>query len=96
MPLFRVVYHSRFRKALRKVRKAGRADIVDALLHAVDRLGEDPVSPRSGLDVLRLAGYPPHSFRLRIGDYRILYHVDIDTRTVTLIDVFHRGRGYRP
>jgi mRNA-degrading endonuclease RelE of RelBE toxin-antitoxin system len=30
--------------------------------------------------------------RLRIGDYRIIYH--IEEKTVEVIELFHRGRGY--
>lgn len=31
----------------------------------------------------------------RRGDYRVRYHLDEDTRTVTVVDVSHRGDAYR-
>jgi mRNA interferase RelE/StbE len=35
-------------------------------------------------------------FCARRGTYRILYLVDAETRTVTVVDVDHRGDVYRP
>jgi mRNA-degrading endonuclease RelE of RelBE toxin-antitoxin system len=35
-------------------------------------------------------------FSARRGTYRILYQVDDGTRTVTVVDVDHRGDIYRP
>jgi mRNA-degrading endonuclease RelE of RelBE toxin-antitoxin system len=34
-------------------------------------------------------------FRLRVGDYRLLYEVDSQSLTVFVTTLFHRGRGYR-
>lgn len=31
----------------------------------------------------------------RRGDYRVRYHLDEDARTVTVVDVSHRGDAYR-
>lgn len=34
------------------------------------------------------------SYRLRVGEYRILYEIDYDTHVVTVFRVMHRGEGY--
>jgi mRNA interferase RelE/StbE len=56
--------------------------------------------------ILSLRDYPrPHGvrklvgaqegWRVRVGDYRILYQIDDDTQTVTIVRVRHRRATYR-
>ncbi|MFH1774724.1 MAG: type II toxin-antitoxin system RelE/ParE family toxin [Methanobacteriota archaeon] len=44
------------------------------------------------LDIKKLKGYK-NKFRLRVGDYRILFEIEKDT--VRIFDIFHRGVGYK-
>jgi len=53
---------------------------------------------------LRAEPYPPGArklrgaltgWRFRVGDYRVLYQVDDDTQTVTVVRVKHRREAYR-
>jgi len=53
---------------------------------------------------LRAEPYPPGArklkgaltgWRLRVGDYRVLYEVDDEARTVTIVRVKHRRKVYR-
>jgi mRNA interferase RelE/StbE len=44
------------------------------------------------LDVKKLKGYR-NKFRLRVGDYRILFEIDKDA--VKIFEIFHRGAGYK-
>lgn len=37
----------------------------------------------------------PDVYRLRIGDYRVLYHIDDAAQTVTVLRVLHRRDAYR-
>ena len=48
-------------------------------------------SPYQG--VVKLATAP--GFRLRVGDYRILFQVDDDERTVRVTGIRHRREAYR-
>lgn len=57
------------------------------LVEAIERL------PRLG-DVKRLQGLPD-VFRLRVGDYRILYTVDHGALTVCVIAAGNRGEIYK-
>jgi len=57
------------------------------------RLGEDPLKPRSKVDIKPLRDTKPQKYRLRIGDYRIIYCVEDDV--VKVIELFKRGRDYR-
>ena len=62
------------------------------ILRALAPLGDDP--RRSDADVKKLAGYDDR-YRLRVGDYRVIYDI-IDTELVILVvGVGHRREIYR-
>ncbi|MBW1603652.1 type II toxin-antitoxin system RelE/ParE family toxin [Streptomyces sp. JJ66] len=58
---------------------------------ALEKLTQDPFAP--GLDVKKLRGAP--SYRLRVGDYRVVYEIDNAVVTITVIEVDHRRNVYR-
>ena len=60
---------------------------------ALSELGIDPRQPRPNADIKTLADTDPQKYRLRIGDLRIIYTIDIEK--VLVIEIFSRGRGYR-
>lgn len=96
MVRFGIRVSRRFEKELSRIDRAGRADIVDRVLAALSLLEEDPATPRPGLDVKKLAAAPRgRLFRLRIGEYRVLYEIDFDSNLVFVTTIFHRSRGYR-
>lgn len=57
---------------------------------AVGRLAEDPYPQGSE----RLSGSDP-IYRIRVGDYRLLYTIDEEDRTVTVVRIGHRRDVYR-
>jgi len=46
-------------------------------------------------DVKRLRGALPPEWRLRVGDWRVRFQYDYDTRTIHVLRVLPRGRAYR-
>jgi mRNA interferase RelE/StbE len=58
----------------------------------VSTLREDPV-PRVGLDVRELLGMSG-VYRVRVGDYRIVYLVNDSAGVVTVLRVTSRGDAY--
>ena len=56
------------------------------LRHAIDKLMEG--------DVKKLRGRE-NQYRLRAGDYRVVFTPDHGAQTLTILEIFHRGRGYR-
>jgi mRNA interferase RelE/StbE len=76
----------RVRKALRQLDPTVRKDV----LTKMRALATDPRP--SGAKTLR--GYPLW-LRVRAGDYRIIYIVDDEARTVTVADIGHRREVYR-
>lgn len=59
------------------------------------RLQMNPFRSRPGADIRRLEGTRRRQdlFRLRVGDYRVVYAVEKNIVWVT--DIFMRGKGYR-
>lgn len=62
------------------------------LLRASSVLCRDPY-PSQGGRVKLLTGITPAHFRLRVGDYRIIYRIE-DSRVV-IVRVSHRREAYR-
>jgi len=60
----------------------------DRLKVAIFALGDNPRPHNS----LKLSGRP--GWRLRIGDYRVIYEIDDSSRTVTILDVGNRRDIY--
>ena len=53
------------------------------------------VGPRHGPNISRVKGGPRGLYRLRIGDYRVVYGVKDDPRVVSLLRVGHRRSVYK-
>jgi mRNA-degrading endonuclease RelE of RelBE toxin-antitoxin system len=86
--MFSVTVSRTFQKQFQKLSSAMKKRVRKGLTE----LEEDPITPRAKADVKILEGTDPIKRRLRIGDYRIIYF--IDKRTVKVIEIFPRGRGY--
>ena len=95
MARFTVVIHPRFVKELEAIKRAGRKDIAGRILSALRLLEQHPFHARPGLDIKPLAIAGGSVLRLRVGDYRILYEVDVASKKVFVTTLFHRGRGSR-
>lgn len=61
----------------------------DRVTHAIRNLRNDPRPP----GVRKLVGRPV--WRIRVGDYRILYEIDDSASTVLVVTLGPRGEVYR-
>jgi mRNA interferase RelE/StbE len=86
---YNVLIDSRVEKDLKQVPP----HIVDRFLNSLDHLGEDPFHCRSGMDIKKLKG--DEIFRMRLGDYRVLYSIDQDNKTVKITSIAHRSKVFR-
>ena len=68
------------------------ADIDNGIARRVKRSVERFVETGSG-DIKRLQGVDPPEFRLRVGGYRILFH--LDDVIMRVLRVRHRREAYR-
>ncbi len=60
------------------------------MLNRIEKLGDEP----RPAGVRKLRG-STNLWRLRIGDYRVVYAVDDDSRLVDIVAVRHRSDAYR-
>jgi mRNA interferase RelE/StbE len=61
------------------------------ILAKLDRLAADPSAPNNNVRVLQ--GEP--GFRLRVGDWRVIYRLDQGRLVVVVIRIAPRGDAYR-
>jgi mRNA interferase RelE/StbE len=61
------------------------------ILTALDGLEHEPAAG----DIKHLTNSRPPQWRLRVGDWRVRFARDPDTRTVRILRVLPRGRAYR-
>jgi mRNA interferase RelE/StbE len=62
------------------------------ILRALTPLGEDP--RRQDADIKRLAGYADR-YRLRVGDYRVIYEIADEQLIILIVGVGHRREAHR-
>ncbi len=76
-------------KAAKELAKV-RPDVGRRLLQSIESLASDP-RPRQSHKLSE----SENSYRLRVGEYRVLYQVDDEARLVTIFKVGHRKEVYR-
>ena len=81
-----VVFSDASKKFLKKLRDAA---LLDRLLAATEKLAADPRPP----GCRKLAGTADR-YRIRVGDYRIIYRVDDGKVTVLVLLIGHRREVY--
>jgi mRNA interferase RelE/StbE len=83
---WRVMFHRRALKELQRLPKGA----VQRLWHAIEDLAVEPLPP--GAQPVKGS---EETYRIRIGDYRIIYHLAEETVTVLILRVGHRKDVYR-
>ena len=78
-------------RAVRQLRAIPRPTAL-AILQALTPLGDDP--RRADADVKKLAGYSDR-YRLRVGDYRVIYEITDEQLIILVVGVGHRREAYR-
>ena len=84
---FLVVIDPGFDRDLGRLQRAGHQGAVDEILSVLPRLVEDPVTQRPDLDVRRTGVFRREGYRVRVGDYDVLYAVDREHRTAIVTTV---------
>jgi mRNA interferase RelE/StbE len=83
--VYRIVVTSAARRAINHLE----VSIKTRILARIDTLASNPRPPGA----IKLEGQ--QSYRVRVGDYRIVYMVEDEIVTVTIIRVGHRREVYR-
>lgn len=86
--MYRVVLLPKAEKAFARAD----ADLARKLAGAFESLEADPLRHRN---IKPLTGPLKGLFRLKAGDYRILYQIDAGTKTVYVVRIAHRKEAYQ-
>lgn len=86
MPTYRIEYKSSVKKELRKLAKSDRA----AIIHKIELLKAKPRPEGSA----KLRG-STDLFRIRHGDYRIIYQIQKSVLIIIIIRIGHRREIYK-
>ena len=69
--------------------------IGEKFIALLDEFEKNPTKPRPKFDVKILKGFPGNLYRLRIGDYRVLYSLDNEDLVVKITTIVHRKKSYK-
>lgn len=85
-PIWRISIHRKAEKILRRLD----GDTLERIRKAIRTLALDP----RPTGMKKLAGYD-NLFRLRVGDWRIIYAIEDDQLIVLVLEISPRGGAYR-
>lgn len=83
-------YEVRFRPSARKELDKLPNELFARIAPRIDQLAQTPRPP----GLTKLSGHQ-NLYRIRVGDYRIVYEVPDDQRVVIILIVAHRRESYR-
>ena len=86
MVTYRIEWKPSAAKEIRKLPK----EVIRRVLQAVEDLSLDPNPP----GVIKLRG-TNHTYRLRIGEYRVVYTVEESILRIEIVRVRHRSDAFR-
>ena len=84
--MFDIEYSKQAVKYLKSLDKT----LVLRILQKIEKLKEEPIQH----DSKRVEGYGEKLFRVRVGDYRILYEVDYKNNLIGIVKIDKRARAY--
>lgn len=85
MDCYRVEFSKRAEKDLRRIDSR----YLSRLIETTEALGAEPRPPGTK----KLVG-SEHTYRLRVGDYRIIYEIEDDKLVILVVRVRHRQSAY--
>lgn len=84
--MHRIIIAAPARRYLKRLQR----DIRQRILKRIHKLAEKPYPT----DMKRVVGFTEKVFRVRVGDHRIVYHVNHEMDELVIIDVDKRERVY--
>lgn len=88
--MYRVRLAKRAERGLRRIRQ-GDPRSYRRIVTAIRGLADDPRPP----GVVKLTGFDPPAWRVRVGGYRVVYEIDDAEVLVIVVNVAPRGEVYR-
>ena len=85
--MFKVQYRASAAKMLRRMPR----NVAKTVVRKIDQLAVSPYAPNN--NVTRLKG--EEGYRLRVGDWRVLYEIHDDVLVIEIVKIGPRGGVYR-
>ena len=85
------MYKVRYRAGATKTLRRMPNNVAKTIVRKIDQLAKSPYAPNN--NVTRLKGV--RGYRLRVGDWRVLYEIHDDVLVVEIIKIGPRGGIYR-
>lgn len=85
------MYAIQYSKPARKTLKAMPSASATLIMAKIEKLAQDPYAPNN--NVKKLTGHA--GFRLRVGDWRVVYVVHEDVLLIAVVRIAPRGGVYR-
>jgi mRNA interferase RelE/StbE len=85
------MYTTQFQRDATKALRRMPANIARLILSRIDRVAQDPMGTNNNVKALE----GRDGFRLRVGDYRVLYDLDHGNRVLKVLAIDHRKDVYR-
>ena len=86
--MFKVVIHKRVNKKLKNLQKAH----LKRFAEVIEILKTNPV-PWKKFDVKKIEG-EEDTYRIRIGEFRVIYFIDMANKTIHILKLEKRGKIY--
>ena len=83
-------YNLSFKRSVEKDLRSLPKSVVPRIINQIEELKDNP-TPRQCVKLTDAE----HTYRLRVGDYRIVYEVDKKDREIVVLYVRHRSQAYR-
>ncbi len=91
---WRVRIHRRALRFLEELGSDERARVEEKIRELLEAL-EEGVLPYRRLDIRKLRGEWEGFLRLRVGDIRVIFRVDVDSKTLYIYSIHRRSKAYR-
>lgn len=85
--MYKIVFTKNAYKSFRRIPK----NVVDRIRKKLDQIAKDPYTKRSNVTKLQNR----QGYRLRVGDWRVIYDIRTDELIILVLKVGSRGEIYR-
>lgn len=89
-----MIISKKFAKGLKDIISSGKPEMRIKVKQVFNELKIDPHIKRPTVDIKLISSREEGVYRIRIGDYRIIYEIDEENMTIMVTKIFIREKGY--
>ena len=91
---YQLLISKKFAKGLKDIIKSGKPEMRERVKKIFVELKGEHHTKRSGVDIKLISSKEESIYRIRIGEYRIIYEIDEKMKTIMFTKIFQREKGY--